>query len=334
MAGATPETDDVLDGLITRADLDALVRLVDQRAAQGDWAGLARARHRARWAVGTGRQLWPVATLAEYRLALHAPAPWAAGTLTEDAGRFTPGPLPEVAASTHTWNELAPHLPEGTGSPIAVVVAHERVVRGEDLRDSGVDDDVFELPLVLQAWEPAYSLATYTDDGLEAPSPRYPVTSPIELPATAGVAAVDDPDSHRALRDLVAPWTVESNGRCDVAVVDGGVADAIAALGVHSARNARLSAAEALAWLAWAGASGGAHGRRRGAAAGRAAAWWVTATLGDVSPGDPVAIAATLERLRWWWWDAAEPASGWELRLAVEDPAEGIAWAIAATDST
>jgi hypothetical protein len=58
------------------------------------------------------------------------------------------------------------------------------------------------------------------------------------------------------------------------------------------------------------------------------------ATLGDVSPGDPVAIAATLERLRWWWWDTAEPASGWELRLAVEDPAEGIAWAIAATDST
>jgi hypothetical protein len=333
MTDAAPEADDELDELITRADLDALVRLVDQRTAAGDWAGLARARHRARWAVGTGRQLWPVATLAEYRLALRAPAAWAASVLTEGSGRFTPGPLPEVAASTHGWAELAPHLPDGMRSPIAALVAHERVVRGEDLRDCGVREDVFELPFALQGWEPAYPLAAYTDDGLEAPSPPVPPTVPVDPPRPADIAAIEDPDSHRALRDLVAPWTVESNGRCDVAVVDGGAPGAIAALGVSFARTAALEPAEAMAWLAWAGASGGAHGRRRGAAAGRAAAWWVVATLGDVAPGDAGATAVTLARLRWWWWDAAEPPSGWELRLAVEDPAEGIAWAVAASDT-
>jgi hypothetical protein len=144
---------------------------------------------------------------------------------------------------------------------------------------------------------------------------------------------VEDPDSLSALRDLVRPWTTGSNGRCDVVAVDGDRGSAIAALGVPRARVAELDPPNAMAWLAWASASGGAHGRRRGAAAGRAAAWWVVATLGDVTPGDQAATATTVARLRWWWWDAAEPPAGWELRVAVEDPAEGLAWAIAATDS-
>jgi hypothetical protein len=329
-----PDADDELDELITRADLDALVRLVDQRSAGGDWAGVSRARHRARWALGTGRQLWPVATLAEYRLALRAPPGWAASVLTEDAGRFAPGPLPEVAASTHTWDELAPHLPDGTGTPLATVLAHERVVRGEDLREAGLREDVFDLPFAREPWEPDYPLAAYSDDGLEAPPPAVPPTTPVSLPTAASASVIDDPDSLAALRDLVGPWLTDSNGRCDVVAVVGGHREAIAALGVPVARVASLAPSAALAWLGWAGASGGAHGRRRGAAAGRAAAWWVVASLGDIAPGDPAATADTLARLRWWWWwDASEPPSGWELRLAVEDPREGLAWAVAATDT-
>ena len=38
--------------------------------------------------------------------------------------------------------------------------------------------------------------------------------------------------------------------------------------------------------------------------------------------------------LRWWWWDAHEPATGWQLQLAVDDPAEGLAWAISARDAS
>jgi hypothetical protein len=36
--------------------------------------------------------------------------------------------------------------------------------------------------------------------------------------------------------------------------------------------------------------------------------------------------------LRWWRWDTHEPATGWVLRLAVDDPAAGMAWAIDAHD--
>ncbi|MEX2628191.1 MAG: hypothetical protein WD225_15000, partial [Ilumatobacteraceae bacterium] len=105
-------TDDDLDELVQRADLDGLVRLVDARGEHRDWDGLRRVRDRCRAAVATGRQLWPAAILAEYRLALIAPAPWAVGALADDAGRFAIGPLTEVIAQHHPWSELAPELHE------------------------------------------------------------------------------------------------------------------------------------------------------------------------------------------------------------------------------
>ena len=117
-----------------------------------------------------GKQLWPAASHAEYRLALEAPGQWAASVITEGAGRFALGPLPEVAASTHTWAELSPHLAPG---PLAAITAHERVVRGEDLtrRRRRSTRSVLEVPLALCAWEPAYPLAEYHADKAEFPMP-------------------------------------------------------------------------------------------------------------------------------------------------------------------
>ena len=92
------ELDD-LDAIIHRADLDGLVRLVDTLCAEANWPLLLELRNRSRAAVTTGRQLWPAATLAEYRLALWAPAEWATQVLDEESGRFTIGPLTEVVAA-------------------------------------------------------------------------------------------------------------------------------------------------------------------------------------------------------------------------------------------
>jgi hypothetical protein len=97
-----------------------------------------------------------------------------------------------------------------------------------------------------------------------------------------------------------------------------------------------VTAADALAVMGWAAASGGAHGRRRGAAAGRFAAWWAVAAVGGVVddwpvPADELGSIAT--SLRWYLWDAGEPETGWVLRLAVDDPEDGLAWAVAAVDS-
>jgi hypothetical protein len=329
------EPDEVLTGLIHRADLDGLVRLVDDCCATGDWARLRRLRDAARHAVGTGRQLWPAATLAEYRLALLAPAAWAAGVLDEGSGHFSIGPLTEVIAQHHTWSELAALLEPG---PRAAFVAQERVLRGEaiDPVAAAALPDVLELPYALGAWEPAYALATYGEDGGEFPAPDLPARL-ADLTLPTGVPAVLDDDAvELAVRQLVEPWTTSSNGRADVVAVEGDAASALRALGVPQARWAPLGPAEAVAWLAWAGASGGAHGRRRGAAAGRFGALWLVAAMVDAVDDWPLPVdelGALAGGLRWWWWDAHEPVTGWQLQLVVEDPDEHLAWAISARDA-
>ncbi len=327
--------DDELDELVHRADLDGLVRLVDARVASREWAGLLRLRDRTRRAVQTGRQLWPAATLAEYRLALWAPAEWAARVLDDESGRFTIGPLTEVVAQHHTLAELRSLVPAG---PRLGFVAHERVLRGEEVDPDGLVD-VLDLPSELQPWEPAYALATYSDDGIDAPSPEpvpaerfVVVDGQVRRPMGDG----DGDEVTPAVRQLLEPWTASSNGRAEVVCVEGSAADALATLGIVQPRLAVISAADALAWLAWAGSSGGAHGRRRGGAIGRFGAWWVLAAVGDLCDDWPVApdeLGALAAELAWYWWDAGEPHLGWELQLAIEDPVEGLAWAISARDA-
>lgn len=326
--------DTELDALITRADLDGLVRLVDARCARGDWGALLRLRDRSRWAVSTGRQLWPAATLAEYRLALLAPPEWAARVLDEDTGTFSIGPLTEVIAQSHSWESLRELLPTG---PRSAFVAHERVVRGEavDFPTSGLQD-VLEIPFALQHWEPPYLTALYTADSATFDAPELPSAWVVHDPEDAA-EIVDDDAVTLAVRQLVEPWTAESNGRAEVVCVEGTAAQAVAALHANDARLARITSHNALQWLAWAGASGGAFGRRRGSALGRFGAWWLVAALGDVLddwPVDPGAMGQLVDELQWYWWDCGAPALGWQLQLAIELPAEGLAWAIRASDST
>jgi Family of unknown function (DUF6183) len=329
-------SDDELDLLVHRADLDGLVRLIDARTAGRDWDGLRRVRDRSRAALATGRQLWPAATLAEYRLALRAPAPWAAAVVVEGAGRFAVGPLTEVVAQHHAFAELAPHLDPG---PHSVYVAYECALRGEAVDPGAVArlGPLLDVPLEVEDWEPAYVLAEYRDGDADFPTPAIPQpTAAVDGSAPDDRDVLDDVTTELAVRSLVDPWTSSSNGRVSFACVRGDAGSALGALGVDHARLAPLTAAEAVGWLAWAGASGGAHGRRKGAAAGRYDAWWMLASLGDLVDTWPPRrdeIAELLGDLDWWWWDADEPLTGWQLRLVVHDHADGVAWAIAASDT-
>ncbi|MBW3644717.1 MAG: hypothetical protein KY441_04355 [Actinobacteria bacterium] len=320
-----------LDAALAAGDLDELLREVDRLCEARDWDGLVRLREASRTAfLARGHQLWPVASQVEYRLALEAPGPWAASVLVEGSGRFSRGPLPEVAASTHTWAELAPHLPAG---PAAGLVAHERAVHGEDLRgDQRADAGVLEVPLALLPWEPAYCLATYRAHGADFPAPPAAATVPVTLPAQG--TPFDDDQACRALLALVEPWVVESNGTATAVAVRGSAEAAVAALGLQQVGWAEVTPGEALSAMAWAGASGGAHGRRRGAAVGRFGAWWALAgLLGLVEewPVPPADLGEAVDELRWARWEPEHP-SGWSLHLAVEDRDEGLAWAVAATD--
>jgi hypothetical protein len=342
--GSRPVSSDLAE-LVELGDPTALLRAVDGLCTTRDWAGLVELRARLEEAVERGRPLWPLVTWVEYRLALEAPAPEAAAVLRPGAGRFALGPLTEVAASVHTWAELAPHL---TAPAVAGTVAQERVLRGEDLRgDQRAAPEVLEVPLALATWEPDYPLPVYRPDRMQAPDPPA-VPEPTEVPGPRSPGSLvevptelDRPDVVRALLDLVEVWTSESEGRAEAVVVAGDAAAAVSALLARDPgagngrvpRLARIDPATAMAWMAWAAASGGAHGVRRGGALGRFDAWWAAAALtGAEWPPDPPELGRALGRLTWWAWDDGGPAHGWVLRLAAADPAGGWAAALDARD--
>jgi hypothetical protein len=312
-----------LSALLQRADLDGLVREVDRSCARGDHERVLHIRDSCRrLTADLGKQLWGPAQYAEYRLALEAPAPLAASVVTPGAARFALGPLTEVVSQHHGFGELADHL-DGAVLPH---VAQERILRGEDLRDDprAALTDV-GLPGALEPWEPRYPLPTYrADECLEsgAPPPRAegsPVTAPPGPPA-------DAPRLLSSLLELTGVWREQSTGDTHVAAVRGDAEAAVAALVPGHARMVELRLPEAMARMAWAGASGGARGRRPGGAAGRAGAWWVAhAASGLDFPAEPDELEHQLEELGWYAIEGDERDLGWSLRLAIE----GEGWAVA-----
>ena len=105
--------------------------------------------------------------------------------------------------------------------------------------------------------------------------------------------------------------------------------------GDDAIRNKVMGTGEALAWLTWAGASGGAHGRRRGNALGRDAAWWTIAALTGQTSHWPLtndAFETATDSLQWFWWDANDPTTGWNVRLCVHHAERNRSWAFALTD--
>lgn len=316
--------------LIEAADMNGLLRVIDSLCSQRDWESLLDLADMCEDALERGKQLWPIAAHVDYRIALEAPAEFAAGVLDSELTRFLLGPLTEVAASTHTWDELAPYL---DASHLGAYVAQERVLRGEDLTgDERAHPEVLELPLELLPWEPTYSLATYRPDHVEIAEPWDPKLPMVPVDPEPAPEA-DEPEVVRALEDLALQWTAESNGAARAVVVDGDARGAASLLTLDGLRIGAIELDEALQRLAWTAASGGAHGRRRGAAYGRSAAWHVAALICDVDRGeDPALLHEALAELRWYRWDEGEVEEGWSLRLAVEDPEHGWAAAVAATD--
>jgi hypothetical protein len=319
-----------LQTLIESSDLDGLVRFVDRLAGAADWEGLLAVRRRCAEAVQRGKQLWGAAQFAEYRLALDAPAAHAGEVVTSGAGRFGLGPLWEVAASTHTWAELAPHLTEPAPRAYA---AHERVIRGDRVDADDIDPRIVETPLHLEPWEPSYPVAVYRGDRADFPERETPPLEWVELPPATPPPGPGEPVD--ALLELVRPWIEESSGRGEGSAVVGDAKAAIRRLGPHRVRCVPVSLDVALGVMVWTGASGGAYGRRRGTPAGRAATWWALAVvlgMEDGWPCDAAELGREAAGLRWYVWDPGDRVGGWNFHLAVEDPAEGLAWAVSAVD--
>jgi hypothetical protein len=320
---------DDLATLVEGSDLDGLIRRIDGLASAREWDGIVELRDRCIEAVDRGKQLWGVAQFAEYRLALDAPGPISGQVIREGAGRFGLGPLWEVAASTHAWAEIAPHVDD---SRSRTLIGHERSLRGEAVAVAEIDPHVVEVPLALELWEPQYPVAAYRSDRADFPEPEWTDLDWIDLPEPVGREPEDE--ALEALLGLTAPWTEQSNGRAEGVVVAGNALQAIRTLGPHRVRAAEIDTAEALALMAWTGASGGAYGRRRGSPVGRMHAWWaLAALLGFEDIDDPDALGAEAQSLRWLRWEPGDHVGGWAFHLAIEDSDDGLAWAVSAVDA-
>ena len=316
--------------LINRADLDGLVRLIDDYCETRSWHDLLGLRDACKAAVANGHQVWPASTLAEYRLALLAPAEIAVQVVDEEAGRFTMGPLTEVIAQNHQWSELSEFLEP---SPTSTYIAYECAIRGQK-----IDSELFpalESPCTLLPIETNYALAEYHDNEAKFPTPAIPeMGNAIAIPESSATV-IQDSDASTAFHQLADAWTTQSNGELRISCVEGSVLDALGALNVQEARLSLLASGEALAWLAWAGASGGAHGRRRGNALGRDAVWWTIASLTGQTPHWPLSnddLETAANALQWFWWDANEPTTGWNVQLCVHRAERNRSWVFALTD--
>jgi hypothetical protein len=322
--------------LVDSADSAALLRAIDELCAGHQWDALSDLARRCREAVEFGKQLWAVAMHIDYRLALEGPASHAAAVLKPGAARFALGPLTEVAATNHDWASLAPHIRDPAS---AAAVAQERVIRGEDLWDI-VDELICELPLRLADWEPNYALPHYRDREAAFPQPEMTTRSlgMARCRQMEPAPPLDDDPGTQALRDVTETWVAQSAGQIRAVTVEGDAENAIGRLLVDAGRKPRatvagLEPADALAMLQWAGASGGAYGRRPGGARGRFATWWAAAALAGLDwPVEPDVLGEAIGELTWYRWAPPEPETGWVLRIAVTDPVDGLSWAIEATD--
>ncbi len=330
---------DAIGAAIAHNDLNELNRLVDAFCDAREWESLLALRDRARAAFDRGYQLWPAAAHAAYRLALEAPGEFAALVLDDPGGDFAFGPLPEVVASTHSFDDIAPH---SEASPAFAQFAYERIALGEDLRGAEIPHAaLFDVARFRCDWEPEYAAPVYRRSNAEFVSPdaiRGRSLGELGITRVADSAATsrsDCADAVEALSSLTRPWQQYADVTVRGIAVDGDAFDAVATLTeeprLSQARFAALSAQDAMAWFVWAAASGGPHGRRRGLAAGRDAAWYALrriAGFDDAEPQDPADLGESINEINWFWWQGTATASGWTLRIAAHDPIDNIGFAI------
>ena len=227
--------------LVERGDLDDLTRRVDRLCHEERWDDLVDLRQRCRAALQRGRQLWPVASYIEFRLALDAPGPWAAACPRARRGAFRAraaargggvhSPLGGVGSPPEPVSRRG-HGGPRTGGPR----------RGPERRGVGRIPPRRARPAARPAGVGA-GLCPRRVRARSTPRPgagRRPLAAAGADPPAAGRPATEDPDSISALTELASAWVGESNGRATSVAVHGTARAAVCALGAPSPRLAEI----------------------------------------------------------------------------------------------
>jgi hypothetical protein len=273
-----------------------------------------------------------------HAVALGAPAPVAAGLFDPAAGPGAAageednwvGPLWEVLASRHPWSDLAA-LP--IGEPVRTLVAHTRILLGEDLtgETAGVAPPVLR-PWEQAGWEVGDRVTEYRAGGAAA-TPHFPLPesregmTPVQLPGTVPPTVAGWPAT--AALGALCEWL---SARCVRGTAPQAAALFASAESGGVVNGGYLPFAAAYPALVRAGTGAGAYGRSGGAARGRLAVWRALAAMADPAGECTAAeVDALVARMRCFTWCA--PADEiWYLHLALEDPATGLAWALSGSD--
>ncbi|MEY9950272.1 hypothetical protein ABH937_007397 [Kitasatospora sp. GAS1066B] len=331
---------------------------VGEPEADRHWARLLDGyrRTRVRVAARAGEPAAARRTAAlGHEIALGAPVSIAAALFDPAAGPGTAagerdgwvGPFWEVLAVRQPWAVLSGlPLPE----PVRTLMAHTRVLLGEDLTDGrtpaptpapaptptlGRDATVplRLLPWEQAGWEPADRVTAYRADG--AATAHFPLPESRE-----GLGPIRLPRPGAALPDPEQPATAALRGLCDwldARCLRGTAPQAAALFAGSGAPHGETVAgylpfAAAYPALVRAGSGASAYGRSGGTARGRLAVWRVLAAMAEPAGRRSVAgVTALVARMRCFTWcESADEV--WHLHLALEDPATGLAWAVSGSD--
>lgn len=277
-------------------------------------------------------------------VALEAPAGIAAAAaeLFPDDDKGSPGPLWEVVAQNHTWRDLTPHLADPRTRHLT---AHTRVLHGEDLRAAAdLDPQPLDAPLCLLPWEAATWHSTLDipeydrtgSSGCTIWACPSQLADPKPLPVTTVRPA---PHAAVALLDRLSPatqayafhgtaWEAASVVATDRARMPRGQRWQ----GLRGREGSQVRFADVYPSLVHLATGEGPYARRTGQALGRTALWKALAAMADGTPAaGPDSVTALVERLHCVVWQEPDDEI-WYLHLAMEDPAQGIAWVLTGND--
>ncbi|MEU8119409.1 hypothetical protein AB0C21_11955 [Spirillospora sp. NPDC049024] len=236
------------------------------------------------------------------------------------------------ALAMRPWAELAEHLAH---RELRHLVAHSRVLRGEDLTGvSTLDTAVFAgVPFVLQPWERVcwdfdWSIRHFSGQGaIGSPRPSFPpdgleLTVPIASTDHTGLQTEPVPDAYW----LEPPITVRGTAW-------EGAAFAMSTWPEPPAEPYGAPTEFAAAYPDLVGmAGGGAAYGQWSEARGRVAIWRLLARIGGLAePVDVAAIADVVARLRCVTWRRPDDDI-WFMHLAIEDPLSGLTWVLDGQD--